>query len=77
MPTIWIAVFLSACTFGGAFAVLELSGAMGYAVKGLYAVTVLGLAAYLVTHDGEDGAEDFTSPGGPRAVAAMDAGTRS
>lgn len=72
MPTIWIAVFLSACTFGGAFAVLEMSGVMGALVKGIYAVTVLGLAAYLVTHDGEDASDEFATPVRPRAASALD-----
>lgn len=72
MPTIWIAVSLSAFTFGGAFAVLEMSGVMGHLVKALYAVTVLGLAAYLITHDGEDGIDEFANPIGPGATPALD-----
>jgi hypothetical protein len=60
MPTIWIAVFLSVCTFGGAFAVVELSGDFANVAKAVYALTVLGLAAYLVTHDGD--ADDEFAP---------------
>ncbi len=70
MPTIWIAVLLSAYTCGGAFAVIEMSGVMATLVKGLYAVTVLGFAAYLITHDGDSKDEFATGPGVPRALDA-------
>lgn len=46
-------MFLSACTFGGAFAVVEMSGVFAALGKAAYAMTVLALAAYLVMHDGE------------------------
>lgn len=64
MPTIWIAVLLSACTFGGALAVVEVSGDFAQLAKGIYALAVLGLAAYFVTRDG-DAADDFASVASP------------
>ena len=76
MPTIWIAVFLSACTFGGGYAVLEMSGVFAYLAKGIYAVTILGLAAYLVTHDGES-ADNFAASSGPVRVPALDTGSNA
>ncbi len=72
MPTIWIAVLMSACTFGGAFAVFEMSGVLAHVMKGLYAVTVLGLAAYLVTHDGESASDEFAAPPGTGVAPAAD-----
>ncbi|TDU28484.1 hypothetical protein DFR24_2856 [Panacagrimonas perspica] len=60
MPTIWIAVLLSACTFGGALAVIEVSGDFAQLAKGIYALAVLGIAAYLVTRDSPD-TDDFAS----------------
>jgi len=64
MPAIWIAVLLSACTFGGALAVVEVSGDFAQLAKGIYAVTVLGLAAYFVTRDG-DAVDEFAAAASP------------
>ncbi len=71
MPTIWIAVFLGTCTCGGAYAVFEMSGVLAYLVKGIYAVTILGLAAYLATHNDEV-AEEFAASVGPVPAPALD-----
>lgn len=68
MPTLWIALFLSACTFGGAFAVVEMSGMFAALGKAAYAMTVLGLAAYLVMHDSER-EDDFATPAGPHGTS--------
>lgn len=61
MPSTWIAIIVSACTFCGALAVVEFDGILATVMKGLYAVSTLGLAAYLALH-GSDAAADATDP---------------
>lgn len=73
MPTLWIALFLSACTFGGAFAVVEMSGVFASLGKAAYAMTVLGLAAWLVMHDSERDDDFAPQTAGSGAASPMDA----
>lgn len=61
MPSTWIAIILSACTFGGALAVVEFNGILATVVKVLYAFSTLSLAAYLAFH-GTDESPDGVEP---------------
>lgn len=61
MPSTWIAIILSACTFGGAFAVVEFNGILATLVKVMYAFSTLSLAAYLALH-GTDESPDGVDP---------------
>lgn len=59
MPSTWIAIVLSACTFCGALAVVEFNGVLASLVKVLYAVSTLSLAAYLALHDTDESADSL------------------
>ena len=70
MAAIWIAMVLGACTVGGALAVFESTGTIAMLVKVLYALSTLGLAAYLAMH-GEESTDAFAPKSHRSAVADM------
>lgn len=72
MPSTWIAIILSACTFCGALAVVEFNGILATLVKVLYAISTLSLAAYLALHgtdESADGLDGTPSPAEPARMA--------
>ncbi len=61
MPSTWIAIVLSICTFGGGYAVVEFDGVLATAVKVLYAFSILSLAAYLALHGTDESPDALDS----------------
>ena len=75
MPSTWIAIILSACTFCGGLAVVEFDGILATLVKVLYAFSTLSLAAYLALHGTDESADglDAVPTGTEPARMAPDA----
>lgn len=61
MPSTWIAIVLSICTFGGGYAVVEFDGVLATVVKVLYACSILSLAAYLALHGTDESPDSLDS----------------
>ena len=76
MPSTWIAIVLSICTFGGGYAVVEFDGVLATVVKVLYACSILSLAAYLALHgtdESPDALDSNPGPGNPVRIMSPEA----